>query len=173
MALADATRFSSLPLQFDLKSRQGACSCERCTVEDSTWTNTSDLCTHRPAMAAPHGSPLESEPLMALFRSDGARDSLEHVHGAFAGTIERHRSTDVHMCPSKRQGRTTADGSNQSSPTWKHNRTISKTIECITGALLASTHLTSNKTKYSKIQLFWRYFLNTNVYLHLSNRLVW
>ena len=53
-----------------------------------------------------------------------------------------------------RQSWTTAAGSViQSSSTWKYNRTISKTIDRITGALHTSTRMTSKQTKYSWVTL--------------------
>ena len=135
------------------ESRQGASSCYCRTVEDSTWTITSELCTDRPARTAPDG-------LMALFRSDGAHrlfstpcECLQgsgSVHGAFAGTIEWNRPTDVHMYPP-----------------WATNLNCSQTRPentteqlakqyCIPGAKHSSTHITSKQTKYSQF----RYFAN-------------
>ena len=98
---------------------------------------------------------------MALFRSDSAPwDSLARRMSPRFGNCtwrfceyNRTKSPDRprHMAilSGKVEQQQLAWKKNQSSSTWKHNRTISKTIDCITGALHTSVHMTWKQTKYS------------------------
>ena len=139
---ADAACLASLPLQFDSRELPGSLflltsHCRGVHLNKYVWalhTSASDGSTTRQSTW--------KWASVALFRSDRAprsslarhpnvvkdRDVYVGLFRVKQNDITRQTSTCGHL---ERQSSTAAAG-NQSSSTWKHNRTISKTIDCIT-----------------------------------------
>ena len=157
MSVADTTCFASLPLQFNFKESPGillvlASHFRGLHLNEYVWalhTSASDGSTTRQSTWK-----WES---MALFRRSAPRDSLAHnpnvskVREVYVTLLREQedeiaRKISTHGQIERRNWTAAARAVNQSSSTWKHNRTISKTIDCITGALHASVHRTSKHT---------------------------